>query len=238
MVFHYSFKTLKFYTTPGNRCPYLSGQTEQRIMTCLTGENANYLHNHLANMGFRRSHNIAYIHRCISCKACVPIRLLVNDFSLNKTQKRILKLNQDIQMYLVPLQATMEQYILFHDYLKQRHEQSKMRQMNFVDYQHMIEHSPVLTYLIEYRLSNRLVAVSLMDELNNGFSAVYTFYDALLTKRSLGTFTILYQIELTKDCKYPYLYLGYWIKNSPQMAYKIRYQPAEYFINSYWQTTL
>ena len=91
------------------------------------------------------------------------------------------------------------------------------------------------THLYSFWIEDRLVAVATCDTLKNGLSAVYTFYDARLEKRSIGTYAILWQIEHTKQIGLDYLYLGYWVDGSPKMAYKKNFFPLEALIDQVWR---
>ncbi|MGL4686383.1 MAG: arginyltransferase [Commensalibacter sp.] len=236
MAYEALIKSQSFYTTMPQVCPYLPDQMERKIITLLEASNAEYLHNRLSQIGFRRSHSIAYLPLCIGCKACVPIRIPVQTFLPTRTQKRIFKRNKDVQVNEVGLNATNEQYLLFKQYLNIRHPSGEMTEMDYEEYEAMITNTPITTFLLEFRLnSKKLIAVSLVDCIENGLSAVYTFYDPQYNNRSLGCFSILYLIEKAKFFNLPYLYLGYWIKASRQMAYKSQYKPAEIYIDSQWK---
>jgi arginine-tRNA-protein transferase len=110
--------------------------------------------------------------------------------------------------------------------------------MDFVDFGEMVERSPIETKLLEYRQesSGELLAVMLVDIQNNGFSAVYSFFDVKEPNRSLGTFLVLSLISKALVDGLEYIYLGYWIENSPKMSYKIRFSPAEILTPDGWIT--
>lgn len=224
-----------FYTTSPMPCPYLPGRQERKVITELTGPDALALHDRLSQAGFRRSHSIAYAPVCAGCQACVPIRVPVQRFITDRTQRRLLRRHAGMTIQEVPPQATAEQYELFKRYQASRHASGDMAQMSASDYRAMVEDSPVATSLHEFRDANgALLCVSLVDELSDGLSAVYTFFETTDPRASYGTFSILVLIEETKRRNLPHLYLGYWVRESDKMAYKARFQPAEIMRGGHW----
>lgn len=145
--------------------------------------------------------------------------------------RRVLRTNHDIKGSVRPARATPEQYALFKRYLEARHAGGGMTQMNFIDYEYMVEDTPVQSVLVEYRLTSELtqplIAVALTDVMPNGLSMVYSFYDPDLAHRGLGNYLILDHIQQVKSTGLDYVYLGYWVKDSPKMAYKKLFAPLE-----------
>jgi arginine-tRNA-protein transferase len=225
-----------FYTTAPLPCPYVAGRTERKVVTEITGPDAEQLHDKLSRAGFRRSHNIAYAPVCPSCQACVPIRIRVEDFRPERTLKRVLAANAATEGFEVPPRATAEQFQLFQRYQKARHGDGDMAAMSFYDYRAMVEDTPIETLVIEFRdLDDRLIAACLTDRLSDGLSAVYSFFQPGLERRSLGTFSILWMIERARTLGLPYVYLGYWVPDSPKMAYKARFRPVEILSGGIWR---
>jgi arginyl-tRNA--protein-N-Asp/Glu arginylyltransferase len=217
-----------FFTTAPLPCPYLSDRLERKIVTELTGPQSESLHEVLAKGGFRRSHSIAYAPACPGCKACVPVRVNVEQFEMKRSLTRTWKRNRDITAHVVPARATAEQFELFNEYQRSRHSASDMANMGFYEYSAMVEDSPIDTYLIEFRNpASDLVAVCLTDQTDDGLSAVYSFFSSDYTGDGLGNFVILWLIEYARAQNLPYVYLGYWIEESPKMAYKVRFRPLE-----------
>lgn len=224
-----------FFTTAPMPCPYLQGRMERKIVTELMGPDARRLHDTLSRAGFRRSHSIAYAPACPGCNACVPVRVVVDGFRFKKSFRRTWRANQDLTPRQVPARATAEQYRLFAAYQESRHAGSDMALMGFYDYRAMVEDSPIDTSLVEYRDdSGRLIAVCLMDRMDDGLSAVYSFFDPAEKRQGLGTYVVLWLIEQARRENLPYVYLGYWIGESHKMAYKIRFQPLEGFTADGW----
>jgi len=224
-----------FYTTAPLPCPYLPGRTERKIVTELSGTEAEALHERLSRAGFRRSHNIAYAPVCPGCQACVPIRVVSEDFTPDRTQRRILRANQDLTVSEMPARATAEQFTLFQRYQKNRHADGDMAAMGYYDYRAMIEDTPISTGLLEFRdAQDRLLGACLTDWLADGLSAVYSFFDTDQDKRSLGTFAVLWLIGRARSLGLPYVYLGYWVPESRKMAYKARFRPSEILMSGAW----
>jgi arginine-tRNA-protein transferase len=224
-----------FYTTAPLPCPYLPGRTERKIVTELSGTEAEALHERLSRAGFRRSHNIAYAPVCPGCQACVPIRVVSEDFTPDRTQRRILRANADLTVSEMPARATAEQFTLFQRYQKNRHADGDMAAMGYYDYRAMIEDTPISTGILEFRdAQDRLLGACLTDWLADGLSAVYSFFDTDQEKRSLGTFAVLWLIGRARSLGLPYVYLGYWVPESRKMAYKARFRPSEILISGAW----
>lgn len=217
-----------FFSTAPLPCPYMPGRTERRVVTELVGRDANALHDQLSMAGFRRSHGICYVPACPSCDACVAVRVVVDEFKPSKSLKRILKRNRDLSAEILEPIATHEQFSLFSDYQKTRHNGGDMGKMDFLDYQALIEDTPVNTVVIEFRFkSGTLAGVCLADRLSDGLSAVYSFFDDVETERSIGTFMILWMIDEAYGQELPYMYLGFWIDGCSNMEYKSRFKPLE-----------
>lgn len=210
------------------------------------GERASALNDILTQGGFRRSQNIAYRPACEACRACVSVRVLVDQFRPSKNLRRVRALNRDLIGSELPPAPTSEQYDLFRDYLDLRHADGGMADMTVLDYAMMVEDSHVETAVVEYRLrgpdthltgqgEGPLIAAALTDYLSDGLSMVYSFFDSGYDSRSLGTFMILDHIERARHAGLPYVYLGYWVSGSPKMDYKMRFQPQEHLGGQGWE---
>lgn len=225
----------QFYLTSPAPCPYLPGRAERKVFTHLIGLRAPGLNDTLTQSGFRRSQTIAYRPACENCRACVSVRVKIDEFIPSRGHRRIMRRNMDVVGEGRPARATPEQYALFRRYVGARHSDGGMADMSMVDYQMMVEDSHVDTRLIEYRLApdapggdaDRLVACCLTDRLGDGLSMVYSFYEPDFEERSLGSFMILDHIARARAAGLPHLYLGYWVEGSRKMAYKARFLPQE-----------
>jgi arginyl-tRNA--protein-N-Asp/Glu arginylyltransferase len=225
-----------FYTTAPLPCPYVAGRTERKVVTEITGAEAESMHDRLSRAGFRRSHNIAYAPVCPGCRSCVPIRIPVADFQPDRSLRRIMKANAELRGFDMPARATAEQFQLFQRYQQMRHGDGDMATMSFYDYRAMVEDTPIETFIAEFRdPDDRLVGACLTDKLGDGLSAVYSYFAPGLEKRSIGTYTILWLIERTRALGLPYVYLGYWVPESRKMAYKARFRPSEILMGGSWR---
>jgi arginyl-tRNA--protein-N-Asp/Glu arginylyltransferase len=222
--------TQLFLTAP-MPCPYLPGRQERKLFTHLTGRRASALHHLLSDNGFRRSQNLIYRPACEGCNACQSVRILAGEFEPSRRYRRVINANDDITISVCEPRATSEQFALFKRYLESRHTGGGMTAMSFVDYEYMVEDTPVQTIVVEYRLrhvtGNPLVAVALSDVMPDGLSMVYSFYDPDQPRRGLGNFLILDHVRQVRMAGLSYVYLGYWVKDSPKMAYKGHFRPLE-----------
>ena len=224
---------LKMRLSMRSHCPYISGQTEQRIATDVSL--APHTHDQLARAGFRRVENWAYRPACPTCSACVPWRVDTTGFSPSRNMARVLKTNVDLRREIAGTEVTEEHYALFSRYVGERHEDGQMAMMQRDDFVNMIVNSPIDTVLVNYYSPDKkLVASALTDLQSDGLSAVYSFFEPAFYQRSLGTYIILDLIKLAQESALNWLYLGYYVKASQKMAYKGRFQPAEIFINGFW----
>jgi arginine-tRNA-protein transferase len=235
----------QFYLTAEADCPYLPDKMERKVFTHLVGNRAPEINDLLTVGGFRRSQNIAYRPACEACQACMSVRVLVNEFKPTRSMKRIRAANRDIATNVCEPEATEEHYQLFRDYIDSRHETGGMAAMNFLDYSMMVEDTHVNTRIIEYwqreegdgvaeNRQGKLLGVALTDQMADGSSMVYSFFDPSLAKRSLGTYIILDHIETARAQGLPHVYLGFWVKGSSKMDYKVRFQPQEHLMHQGW----
>jgi len=238
--------TPQFYLTAPAPCPYLQGREERKVFTHLVGERAASLNDVLTQGGFRRSQSIAYRPACEGCRACVSVRIRVEDFREGRSFRRVRAANEDLVGLLRPPSPTSEQYGLFRAYVGARHGDGGMADMSVLDYAMMVEDTHVETRLVEYRKrdvdprfltrsTGDLMAVALTDILSDGLSMVYSFYNPQVAHRSLGTFLILDHVSRAHDLGLPYVYLGYWVQGSHKMDYKRRFLPQERLSPHGWE---
>jgi leucyl-tRNA---protein transferase len=244
-VTRHSRDTPQFYLTAPSPCPYLPGKEERKVFTHLVGERASELNDVLTHGGFRRSQSIAYRPACEACRACVSVRVVVEDFRPNRSMNRAIERNSDIFSEMRAPVPTSEQYSVFRGYLDLRHRDGGMADMTVLDYAMMIEDSHVDTRIIEYRSKDAeapgsgrgggpLLGVALTDLLSDGLSMVYSFFDPDARARSIGTFMILDHISRARRLGLSYVYLGYWVKGSKKMDYKGRFLPQERLLPDGW----
>lgn len=233
----------RFFVTSPAPCPYLPGRSERKVFTELKGAHADSLNDALSRIGFRRSQTVAYRPSCLDCNACVSVRVASQEFAPSNTQKRNLKRNSDLIATVCRPWSTTEQFDLLQAYLAERHPGGGMTAMDDVDYADMVEHTPVTSYVIEYRepsedgvTPGRLVGACLTDRQGDGLSMIYSFYDPDHESRSgLGNYIILDHIRRAADMGLDYVYLGYWVEGSSRMAYKVRYRPLERLTREGWE---
>ena len=236
----HSRDTPQFYLTAPSPCPYLAGKEERKVFTHLVGERAPELNDLLTHGGFRRSQSIAYRPACESCRACVSVRVVVDDFRATRSMRRVLDRNSDMVGEMRAAVPTSEQYSVFRAYLDSRHHDGGMADMTVLDYAMMVEDSHVTTKIVEYRRHGAdgrpgdLLAVALTDVLGDGLSMVYSFYEPDAADRSLGTLMILDHISRARRMGLAYVYLGYWVRGSRKMDYKGRFLPQERLMAEGW----
>lgn len=249
-------RTLQFYTSASYPCSYLPNTTARSLVAMPLEEINAAIYSQLALNGFRRSGEHVYRPHCGPCTQCVPVRIVVDDFTPNRSQKRNFKHWQHLVQDWTPLQFKSSHFELYKRYQKVRHAGGGMDQDDAEQYQQFLVTSLVDTALLTFHepinpssssssssstkaLSDieadvGLKMVSVVDYLKDGLSAVYTFYDPEAAS-GLGSYSILCLIEQAKRLGLPYVYLGYWIKDSPKMSYKTLYKPLEGFKDGQWQ---
>jgi len=217
-------------------CPYLPDRYERKVITELNGADANAVYGALSRGGFRRSHLFAYRPACRGCSACIPARVVATAYAPSKSLRRVSRKNADLAVHIRPPVATAEQYALFKRYLDDRHPGGEMARMTFADYEPLVADSAVSTRVAEFRRpEGSLAAACVLDLLDDGTSAVYSFYDPAEPGRSLGTAVIDWLIRTTADRFGDHVYLGYWVPPAPKMAYKTRFRPIELLVNGRWR---
>ena len=226
--------TIKFFATDEHPCSYLDDQQAKTIFLDPEQPTDPGLYSTLLDLGFRRSGSHIYRPHCNQCQQCISVRIPVEAFKYSKSQKRILKANSAVRVE--PL-ATIDNeacYQLFERYINVRHRDGDMYPTSLKDYRQFLCGSE--SYLVNYGfyLEDQLIAVAISDKLDQGLSAVYSFFDPDFEHLSLGNYMILWQIEECKRLALPALYLGYWIKNCQKMSYKSKFRPLEVFVNQRW----
>ena len=215
-------------------CPYIAGQTEQRIAVDISLDP--HCHDGLARAGFRRVENWVYRPACPNCNACLPWRVNVAAFKASRNMTRILKKNSDLTRSITRPDPTNAHYQLFKAYVTSRHDDGQMARMDHDDFTSMINNSPIETVLVShYDKNDRLVGSVLADFQSDGLSAVYSFFDTEQAERSLGTYMVLDLLAIAKELSLDWLYLGYFVQGSRKMAYKERFKPAEIFDAGIWK---
>ena len=229
------FPLLQFYATAPYGCSYLPGRIARSQVATPTHLIDNDTYGQLVRAGFRRSGVFTYRPHCGTCHECQPARVPVESFRPNRTQRRTLRHHANLRAGERSMIFREEHYQLYQRYQAVRHQGGGMDQDNRDQYAHFLLQSHVNSRLIEFRENGELRMVSIIDLLSDGISSVYTFYDPDLPNASLGTYSILWQIGQCQHLHLPYLYLGYWIRDSRKMAYKINFQPLEVLKQGQWR---
>ena len=226
---------IKFFVTPSHSCSYIEEKQATTLFLDPQVQPGLQLYSQLSEQGFRRSGNHFYRPHCTGCSACIAARIPAALFKANKRQRRIRNKNKDLEVVIMNPIFTQEHYAMYEHYICERHQDGDMYPPSEEQYRSFLtegwsEHG----LLVEFRKENQLLAVAVMDKLENGLSAVYTFFDPDYSSRSLGSYAILWQIDYCLQQQLAAIYLGYWIKECPKMRYKSEYRPLELFTNGQW----
>ncbi|MCB1672037.1 MAG: arginyltransferase [Gammaproteobacteria bacterium] len=227
-------RSVRLFRTAPHDCSYLRGRLASTLFVDPEVKVTASINSQLSERGFRRSGSHIYKPDCEGCQSCISTRILVNDFRFSRRHRRILNRNADLEVRESSSVDRPEAYRLYCDYINRRHADGDMHPPNPEQYVSFISVRPEGTRFFEFYEQDRLLAVSVVDQLQHGLSAVYTFYDPEQNRRSLGNFVILWQIQRARSMQLPFLYLGYWVKDCPKMSYKSTYRPLEMFVKGRW----
>jgi arginyl-tRNA--protein-N-Asp/Glu arginylyltransferase len=231
-----SMRDLKVYTTYPHSCSYLEDQEATTLFVDPRQKVDKRLYSKLSMMGFRRSGSHIYRPHCANCDACIPARIPVGQFQPTRGQRRVLQRNQDLFVLDSDDICDEEAFDLYHRYICLRHSDGDMYPPDRAQYEAFLNSVWGCTRYFRFYDKDRLIAVAVVDELDDGLSAIYTFFDPEVEKRSPGVFAILWQIEKSREMGLENLYLGYWIRGCRKMSYKADYRPLQIYTEGSWST--
>ena len=229
-----SMRDLKVYTTYPHSCSYLEEQEATTLFIDPRQQMDKNLYSNLSLLGFRRSGNHVYRPHCTHCEACIPARIPVAGFKPKRSQRRTLARNADLRVERSEDIRDDQAFELYQRYIQLRHSDGDMYPPDREQYESFLNNAWNCTRYYRFCQRDTLLGVAVVDELVDGLSAIYTFFEPEEQKRSLGNYAVLWQIEKAREMGLHYLYLGYWIRDCQKMAYKSEYRPLELYVNSRW----
>ncbi len=229
-----SLSELRFFTTPSHACSYLPDHEATTLFVDPMAQVDRTIYSALSEVGFRRSGNHIYRPYCEACTACIPVRVPTSIFTMSRRQRRIWKKNSDVRVSPAVPAVSDEYFTLYSRYITERHADGDMYPADISQFRSFLVEGRPEACFYELRLGDKLLAVAVVDELDNALSAIYTFFEPDMPERSLGVFAVLWLLDEAKRRSLEHVYLGYWIKDCQKMSYKSDYQPFELFNQNRW----
>lgn len=227
--------SIPLFLSQEHPCGYLENKYAQSLFVHPSYPLTTSIYAQLIEQGFRRSGDAIYAPQCPHCTACIPVRLLVEEFKPSRSQKRCMAKNIDTQAAVKPAVFEQAHYDMYLRYQAVRHSDGSMTNTSPDDYLDFLGSSWCDTRFVEFSINNELAGVAVIDQFEQAWSAVYTFFEPKFSSYSLGVYAVLWQIEQALLHQKKFLYLGFWIKACKKMAYKSDYQPLQLLINNQWE---
>ena len=227
--------SIPLWQTTEHVCSYLDARLSRSVMVDPGFPLNTGIYSALIEQGFRRSGDRVYKPWCQACQDCVPTRIPVQEFQANRKQRRCLQRNELTTVTIKPAVFIPRHFDLYLRYQAARHQKTDDTTTTPEEYMEFLGSSWCHTRFVEFSIADRLAAVAIVDMLEQGLSAVYTFFEPDLADYSLGVFAVLWQIQYARLLGLDYVYPGFWVKDSPKMNYKIQYQPLQGLIDQHWQ---
>ena len=228
-------ENLRLFSTHPHPCSYLEGKKAKTLFIDPEADISKSQHSHLSRMGFRRSGPHYYRPFCDACQACTSCRVIVSEFSTSRRYRRVLRQNEDVSISEVTDISSQAYYDMYENYIAQRHKDGDMYPPSQDQFDSFLQDASETTHFHEMRVKDRLIGLFVSDQLDDGLSAVYTFFDPDESGRSPGTLAVLWQIFRARELGLPFVYLGYWVKDCRKMAYKVQYRPVELLLDGSWK---
>jgi len=225
---------LRFYIAHPHECAYLPDREATMVLADPSFPKSTSIYSVLIANGFRRSGEMIYRPLCDGCQSCVPVRVPVRSFRARRSQRRAWQRNRDLEVGVLPEPLTDETYGLYRRYINTRHAGGSMEDPTREAYVDFLTSAWCDTRFFTFRAQGQLLAVSVVDRVEDALSAVYTFFEPEEGQRSLGVYTVLWTIEQARREGLDWLYLGYWIRDCQKMSYKREYQPQQHLRGQRW----
>lgn len=186
--------------------------------------------------GDRRQGYVLYQPACPGCHSCEPIRLRAKEYQLTSSQKRILRRgDRDLTLRFGAPQVDQRRIEIYNQHKIGRNLRDGQPPIDAEGYRDFLVASCCDTFEISYWHEQTLVGIAIVDRASDSLSAVYCCYDPLYSRYSIGTYSILKQLELCRSWNLESLYLGLYIEECENMLYKADYLPHERLLEGHWQ---